>query len=181
MDTKDVAAAYVGDLEKQQAVMERITALTNDHVEKSREYVQERGTLSTPLTNEGIKLEEIGQRWSDLNDVTKTTAAAQTEGIRTVSRLLEDQYASTEGVIKKTGELGDRIYELPDGKTLYIDAETGQATEDLETFNQINLKNKTVQVDADTTAAERKIKAVTDAAGRTVYMNVNARGAMKWE
>ncbi|WP_315551258.1 hypothetical protein [Microbacterium aurum] len=146
MDTKDVAAAYVGDLDKQHAVMDRITALEQDRLDRARAYVEQHGTLSTPLTNERIALEEISGRWEDLNGVTQETAAAQATGIRTVSRLLEDQYANTEGVIKKTGELGDRIYELPDGKTLYIDAETGQATEDLEAFNQINLRNKTAQV-----------------------------------
>ena len=183
MDTKDVAAAYVGDLDKQQAVMDRIAALEQDRLDRAREYVEQHGTLSTPLTNERIELEEIGKRWTDLNGITQTTVDAQASGLRTVSRLLEDQYKNTEGVIKKTGEFGDRIYELPDGKTLYVDAETGQATEDLEAFNRINLSGKTVILDADTSAAERKIRAVQDMAKKTVTFTVEGRAGRvaSWE
>lgn len=174
LDTKDVAAAHVGDLEKQRVVMDRITALQRDQVERAREYVGEHKTLSTPLQNEGIELEKISGRWADLNGVTRETAAAQAQGIQTVSKLLEDQYSQTEGVIKKTGEWGDRIYELPDGKTLYVDAQTGQATEDLEAFNRINLRNKTLKIDVDTYAFDQALVALQRKADQGINVKIDA-------
>lgn len=154
LEVQDAAAAYVGELDKQQSVLDRIAALEQDRVDRARAYVEEHGTLSTPLTNERIELEEIGKRWEDLNGVTKTTADTQVAGIQAVSRLLEEQYANTEGVITKVDELGNKVYELPEGKTLTIDAQTKTAYEDIDAIEKLRIADKTstVRVVPDTSA-----------------------------
>jgi uncharacterized protein YlzI (FlbEa/FlbD family) len=49
-----------------------------------------------------------------------------------------DQARATEGAIEKVDEFGDTVITLPDGKQVYIDAETGRATQNVDAIkNQI--------------------------------------------
>ena len=180
MEAKDVAAAHVGDLDKQQSVMDRINALEQDRVDRAREYVEEHGTLSTPLTNERIELEEIGKRWGDLNDITRETSSAQAAGIQAVSRLLEEQYANTEGVITKVDELGNKVYELPDGKTLTIDAQTKTAYEDIDAIERRQIADKTMRLRLDTSEWDNWYPGVKVGEVR-VAVGQGGGGGITWE
>lgn len=55
---------------------------------------------------------------------------------------------NTEGATVKVDEFGDSVYTLPDGKEIYIDAETGQATEDTDAIERkiYGIKDKNVNI-----------------------------------
>lgn len=76
-----------------------------------------------------------------------TRADVYSESLRLIAE-------NTAGAKRKTDEFGDSVTELPDGTTVYVDAETGQATTDLE-------------------AIENKIYGVPTS--RDVWINVRAR------
>jgi hypothetical protein len=69
---------------------------------------------------------------------------------------------NTEGATAKVDEFGDTVYSLPDGTTVYIDAETGQATQDTDAIaNKIySIQDKTVLVNLDTSSAQDQINAL---------------------
>lgn len=54
-------------------------------------------------------------------------------------------------------EFGNTVYQLPDGKVVVVDAETGQAVTDITTVQDLELYSKTVKVYADTSEALRDI------------------------
>nr|WP_274637075.1 hypothetical protein [Microbacterium bovistercoris] len=77
------------------------------------------------------------------------------------SRFLRDVANTTQGATREVDKFGDTIVTLPDGHKIYIDAETGQATEDVDAIEKhvYGLKDKTVKVTArvnvDDTALRR--------------------------
>lgn len=74
----------------------------------------------------------------------------------TWSFFLRDVANSTEGATRTVDEFGDTVVTLPDGKTIYIDAETGQATDNTNAIEQkiygIKDKDVTVKVHVDDSA-----------------------------
>lgn len=52
------------------------------------------------------------------------------------SGYLRELAESTAGATRKVDEFGDTVVTLPDGKQIYIDAETGQATEDVDAIEK---------------------------------------------
>ncbi|MGN7976530.1 hypothetical protein ACTJJ4_03070 [Microbacterium sp. 22195] len=85
---------------------------------------------------------------------------------------------------KEVDELGNTVYELPDGQRIMIDAETGKATADLSKFkgdadgviNHLNGRNITLDVDASLTEALRKVNQfITSSNGKSFTL----RGRVK--
>jgi hypothetical protein len=73
-----------------------------------------------------------------------------------VSQMLIDVARNTEGATETVDEFGDTVITLPDGKQVYIDAETGQATQDVDAIESriygIPDKTATVKVSVDDSA-----------------------------
>ena len=70
------------------------------------------------------------------------------EKANTYSFFLRDIANSTEGATREVDEFGDTVVTLPDGKKIYIDAETGQATDATEAIERkvYGIRDKTVDV-----------------------------------
>jgi hypothetical protein len=75
------------------------------------------------------------------------------------SRMLRDLAANTDGAKSIVDEFGDSITSLPDGTTIYIDAETGRATTKVDDIKQkiysIPDKTAVVRVEVDSSAWDR--------------------------
>jgi len=73
------------------------------------------------------------------------------KGADAFSRILIDTARATEGATEKVDEFGDSIISLPDGHQVYIDAETGQATQDVDAIEKkiYGIKGKTVGVNVE--------------------------------
>ncbi|WP_341935513.1 hypothetical protein MRBLWO14_001165 [Microbacterium sp. LWO14-1.2] len=90
---------------------------------------------------------------------------AQRDGataVDTMSYFLRDQATAAKDATLTVDEFGDSIYTLPDGKQIYIDAETGQATENVSAIESkiygIPDGNATVYVNGDTSDVDRKLR-----------------------
>lgn len=81
-------------------------------LEQEQAYLRAAGSLSK-LTGEM----EAGQQRADL-----------------LNRYYEDLINSAEGATKEVDELGNAVYTLPDGTTIFVDAETKQATQNVDKF-----------------------------------------------
>lgn len=87
-------------------------------------------------------------------------------------RLLAENTAGTTSVVD---EFGDTVYTLPDGKQIYIDAQTGKATENVDAIEKKVFSmttNKTIKIDADTTGVEGALRGLQ---GRTISVNVQGQ------
>lgn len=87
-------------------------------------------------------------------------------------RLLAENTAGTTSVVD---EFGDTIHTLPDGKQIYIDAQTGKATENVDAIEKKVFSmttNKTIKIDADTTGVEGALRGLQ---GRTISVNVQGQ------
>ncbi|MFM2720474.1 hypothetical protein [Microbacterium mcarthurae (nom. nud.)] len=76
-----------------------------------------------------------------------------------VSQMMVDVARNTAGATESVDEFGDTVIVLPDGKKVYIDAETGRATQDVEAIEQkiygIQDKTATVRLRLDSSEWDR--------------------------
>lgn len=116
-------ASLAGELERAGGDRRNLTYDERKH----REEVQN-GTASLELLSSEMN------RGSDRADIYSSSL-----------RLLAQH---TEGATREVDELGDTIVTLPDGKKIYIDAETGRATDNVDAIeNKIyGIRDKTVDV-----------------------------------
>lgn len=142
------------------AVEEAQAALNKRH----DEFAAELGDRNQKVLDESAALsgwrKAIQDGQNALDDITGSMAlgAAQADAYSESLRL---QAEHTIGATKTIDEFGDAIYALPDGTTIYVDAETGQATQNVDAIEKkiygLPL-NTTLGIDVDTSGAEKKIQ-----------------------
>ncbi|WP_433586365.1 hypothetical protein [Microbacterium hydrocarbonoxydans] len=79
----------------------------------------------------------------------------------------------TAGAIKVTDEFGDTVATLPDGTTIYIDAETGQATTDVNNIEKkiYGIPDGSASVSVDTSGAQNSLdRWIVKNSGRTIQI-----------
>ncbi|MFF8186603.1 hypothetical protein ACF044_05025 [Microbacterium sp. NPDC016588] len=177
MDIGDVIRANAGDLEQQQRLQERINALMDDAAAKSGTGDGLAKILKSAADSElAIKgLKDVSDRWSDINAVTEENARKTEVANDVVSSYYREAIQQAGVAASATDEFGNKLYELPDGKEIVIEADTGRATDDVSKFKSDvqNIPDKTIAVRADISQATRAIEGLN---GQTVYVNVDARG-----
>lgn len=104
-------------------------------------------TASAQKVNDEMSEVGIQYDWTaeSMTDLTTRTANGQrafdeltgemqrgAEQADALSQSLRNTAENTQGAITTVDEFGDRVTSLPDGTTIYVDAETGQATTDLD-------------------------------------------------
>ncbi len=105
------------------------------------------------------------------------------------SYMLRDLAANTQGAVTKTDDLGDSITTLPDGTTIYIDAETGQATTDVDAIERkiygLNGRKVVIPIDVNSSAAYAKFDAMRrDLQSRGISVPITVqdlRGGRTWQ
>lgn len=90
-----------------------------------------------------------------------------------MSDYLANLARTTEGATREVDEFGDSVYTLPDGTTVYVDAETGQATTNVDAIERrlYGIPDGHATVYADTSPADRAVQAWA-ARTLTKYVNV---------
>lgn len=109
-------------------------------------------------------------KWANRNSEAASTATTVSDALK---GMLRDAGSATEQV----DELGNRLYTLPDGKEILIDANTGQASTSIERFKSDLDGNiptvKTVDLEVSTSAAEEALRRFTSGGRRlTVVADV---------
>ncbi|WP_309105019.1 hypothetical protein [Microbacterium sp.] len=149
------------------------------------------------------EMAEVGMQfdWSkeSMSQMTSRTVVGRQafEQLREEMRLGGDQFdaysrylalvaENTEGAITKTDEFGDKVVALPDGTTIYIDAETGQATRDTDAIEKkiygIRDKDVDVNVHAHTSRAQGDINGlISRNQGRTLTLKARVITPMGYD
>ncbi len=125
----------------------------------------------TPLEQEYAKAKE---RLDEHTQAMKNGA----DQADTYSYFLRDLAQNTAGATKKVDKFGDSITTLPDGTTIYIDAETKQATTDVDAIEKkiYSLPDAKVRVTVDDRAV-RNYRPPT----KTMHVNVLPTRGRMWE
>jgi len=136
MDVGDVIRANAGDLEQQQRVQERINALLDEAQSKSGAGDGLANILRNAADSElAVKgLEKVSDRWGDINAVTEENARKTEIANDVVSGYYQEAIRKAGLAETATDQFGNKLYELPDGKQVVIDADTGRATDDVSRF-----------------------------------------------
>lgn len=148
-----------------------------DQEERLRD-VNIRGAAATQESRDALKELEIAVRdgkssYEELNDE-MTMGSGKFDIYSDSLRLLAE---STAEATKEVDEFGDTVYTLPDGKTIYIDAETGQATDDTNAIESkiYGIQDKRVSVSVDVSGLSEAQRAVnrfiSQNDGKTIKVN----------
>lgn len=190
LDQITVLRALNGDLTDGKAVREALTAATDDLREKAERARDGEASLNAEVLKTNGELGDAADIWKthtgalgDAADRFDTyNSAASIGAIRTAEAAVQAGKAT-----KKVDEFGDAVYKLPDGKKLYVDAETGKATEDLETFKEIDIdRTATIKVKVDDSAWKKwkpgpKVGNVRVPGKASGSVQGNARGTRNWQ
>lgn len=155
MEEGTLIKASIGDLEALGVVQQEV----NKHLETAEAHVRNyAGVRLDALTDEAASLRD---RWQETGAAAREYADAAANSARITSEFLKEAINDAEGAARAVDEFGNELYELPDGMQVVIDAETGQAHQDLDRFKG-DLKSvgatvvePLVRVRVDTTAWDR--------------------------
>lgn len=140
--------------------------------------------IADEMADVGIQFDWTGESMVDLS--TRTAAGQRAFDMLTgemergsqaadvMSRWLTDTARATEGATEAVDEFGDTVITLPDGHQVYIDAETGQATANVDQIEQkiYGIPDGSATVDVDTSQAQADLdRWVVQNNGRTIKIN----------
>lgn len=96
------------------------------------------------------------------------------EGADVMSQYLRTMATTTAGATREVDEFGDSVYSLPDGTTIYVDAETGQATQNVDNIERriYGIPDATARVDVDVRDAQLQ-RYLNRSLNRTATVTVN--------
>lgn len=145
VDLPVALGAYVGRSEDLDKVQQIIADRTEENTRLTKELGREWNETGDAQYSANLDAIEAG---TELIQVQKDAA----DGFQTWSDYLNHVAESTEGATAELDEFGDTIVTLPDGKQIYIDAETGQATDKTDAIEKkiYGIQNKDVSITAHT-------------------------------
>lgn len=182
----DTAVAALAGSES--AISDVTTALDGKRIasEKEAQAAQEsaaaNGSALLALTPAEIEYNKAKDALNQLNGEMERGA----QGADVMSRYLVDTARNTAGATEAVDEFGDSIITLPDGKQVYVDAETGQATQNVDAIEQklYGIPDGSASVNVDTSPAERAMRDFV-AKKRTITVDVVqggvAAGLKAWD
>ncbi|HWL59290.1 MAG TPA: hypothetical protein VNQ48_00195 [Microbacteriaceae bacterium] len=160
LDQQTLLQANVGDLDAQAVVLERISQLR-----KEIEDTDHAPGAWRAIAGQQEALHQIGEveaRYQGLNTVTEEYQAKAETAMQITSELLLDAAADAGDLIEKVDELGNRLWEFPDGTKILIRADTGLATRDLDDFrgdlDGIDMTVTTARVEAQTPDVDQLVR-----------------------
>ncbi|EQM75920.1 MULTISPECIES: hypothetical protein [Microbacterium] len=176
LDTERLIAANAGDRDAQLEVQNAVNAAIDEERRKREELGAFWGGQNQGL--EETHLEGIRDRWQDIADVTEEYAAKADTAKSVTSNFLLDAVREAGEATEAVDEFGNKLYTLPDGTEVVIDAKTGQAHQNVDRFKGDldgkipTVKTTTLQVNADLSGAEGALnRFISQNNGRTLKIN----------
>lgn len=127
LDNSVLIAANGGNLDAQQEVLGRINALRDDALKKETDIL-------TPQSAQVDTLDDMRQRWEAISGATAEFSEKARTAQAVTDTFLRAAISGASEATKEVDEFGNELYTLPDGKQVVIDAQTGQASQDLDKF-----------------------------------------------
>lgn len=128
LELADLLKANAGDLDAMATVSDRLD-------EVRRKWIAEGGEANVfEELFGGNSLNKLKDYWDGAATAAEGYEALAADSLRSTTRLLLDEIDAAAGATRQTNEFGQTLYTLPDGKEIVVDAKTGQATTDVNTF-----------------------------------------------
>lgn len=124
LDVSTVMKANAGDLDALAIVQERATQAWRDQGEEANIF-------SDGLNDRAMQIRDY---WNSTAAAAKESSDKTKAVIQGTTDYWKDQIATYGDVGVAIDEVGNKVVTLPDGKEIFIDAKTGQATEDVSKF-----------------------------------------------
>jgi hypothetical protein len=124
LDIATILKANAGELESIEIVQGRINDLWKN-VDEVNIFEETFG---------GNTLSKVRDYWNTTADAASDYKQRATESLNYTSDLLLDYIDNAKGAEVQTNKFGDKLVTLPDGKEIVIDAKTGKATENVDSF-----------------------------------------------
>lgn len=136
LDRKTLLRAAAGDQEALNVVQERTNELLDENVEavKRRDEGYEGGKPLAQLIAERAELNKTNDTWREYGDINDENRQKAADAAATTSAYLLDVVAKSDAATSAVDDFGNTLITLPDGRQIVIDAETGQATQDVNQF-----------------------------------------------
>jgi hypothetical protein len=154
-DLNDVVAGMADPFGAMGKVLsDEVNDALDNYRDKARSAAGETGTANAEAMAQTSLLTLLSQTWKAHTDEVGGGADAYDLYARAAGRAqtanLEAAVAAGEAT-KRVDKFGDAVYTLPDGKKVYVDAETGKATEDLDDIKRriYSVPDATVKVRVD--------------------------------
>ena len=128
LDMSTILMANAGELDAIETVQGRINKL----IEEERTARRESGVGD----NYGRDLQSIEDHWKAVGDEATLQSGKTAEAIQYTSDILLKAAADAGTATEQVDKFGNRLLTLPTGEQIVIDAETGQAHQDLDRFEQ---------------------------------------------
>lgn len=174
VETSIALLAMAGDAnalaEAQSSLKERVAEYKQAQTDSNGATLEAQGELQK-LRNDLTNGEQAMKDLTDSQAIGAQSADAYSESLRLLAE-------NTAGTTAKVDEFGDTVYTLPDGKQVYIDAETGKATENVDAierriYGMPTERQIEIQVLADMSPIERQIAVLSQ---RTITLQVRGGG-----
>lgn len=145
LDRSILLQAAAGDQDALNQVMSRTGALQDEQAQKIRDKqaaleAGEEAALDA-LHQEQDAINSIKDRWQEYGDISAANQQKARDAAQVTSDYLLSAVANAGTATEAVDEFGNRLYTLPDGREIMIDAKTGRATEDVSRFRG-DLDNK---------------------------------------
>lgn len=153
-----VLRALNGDMDASKVVTDTLSAAREELGNKLDRAKNGEGELSAKVLEQNAALGDAIGVWETHNgamDKAQERYSYVSDAADIYARKLAEQAVTTGTLTGEVDGLGNAIYELPDGKQVVVDAETGQAYEDLEAIQTKTIPDKTVKVKVDTSEWDR--------------------------
>lgn len=176
LDQERLIAANAGDRDAQLEVQTAINAAIDEERRKREELGAFWGGQNKNMEEQ--RLEGVRERWQNIADVTEEYANKADTAARVTSDFLVNAVREAGEATEAVDEFGNKLYTLPDGTQVVIDAETGQAHQNVDRFkgdldNKIpTVRTTTLNVHADMSSAEGSLnRFISQNNGRTLKIN----------
>lgn len=154
LDTERLIAANAGDRDAQLEVQNAVNAAIDEERRKREELGQFWGGQNQGL--EETHLEGIRDRWQNIADITAEYAEKATTAKEVTSEFLINALNEAGSATEAIDQFGNKLYTLPDGQQIVIDAVTGQAHQNVDTFKG-DLDNKIPTVKTTTISVKSEV------------------------
>lgn len=156
VDLPTAARAMAGDLNALATVNRIATDAQRENVEIAEQQKESTQALSTSQL-ESVKTNQAAiSAGRELNGIVEDANLKFQEQQAVLQGLIND----ADGATVKVDELGNKLYELPDGTQIVVEAETGQATTNVDKFQGDidKLNGKVVRSRVEFSVDDRKVR-----------------------
>ena len=168
MTEQELIKANSGDLAALAQVQERINGLIDDETRKREEAGAFWGGQNKNTAEQ--HLEGIAERWQKVGDAALEFRDKAQITANMTSQMWMDEIRNAGEAAEAVDEVGNRLYTLPDGKEVLIEAKTGRATDDISKFRG-DLDGKIPKVKTTTVRATFDSSAATGGLNRWIAQN----------